>query len=1023
MKRIVLFLFVLFQTVVLAQTSEKYNSDYENFYRAEELFEKEQYAAARREFRVFMDKFPNTTDPMYIKASYYEAISALELFNNDAITLLKNFNRNYPESIYKNQIYFKLGRYFYYKKKYDEVLVWFGKLDANDVEMADKDEYYFKKGYSNFKLKNFDVARTSFYEVKDGDSQYAYPALYYYSHIAYQNKQYPVALEGFLTLENDPKFGKVVGYYIAQIYYLQGEYEKVTNYAQKLKESGSIVNEKDLNHLIGDAYYRIGKYDEAIPFLEKHNRSSETSREEEYRLGYAYFKTGACKKATQTLNRVTKIKDSLGQIAYYQMGDCFSQLNEKAPARSAFQSASEIDADDKIKEDALYNFAVLSYELDLNPYNEAVKAFELFLSEYPNSDRKEDVFQYLVNVYMSTNNHEKALASMDKVANKNIRMKKAYQIVAFNQGVDRFQKNDFNKAIQSFDLARKYPVDPAITGKAVFWKADAYFQLKNYDYAATEFKKFLGMPSTELDELKAIAEYNIGYARLEEEKLSLSAEAFRNFVNNPQAKKQRKADANMRIADIYFATKKNELAINFYQKVLEQDEFFVDQALFYQALTYGYSGESGKKNSNLLNIINNYRSSKYLQRSIYELARSYKSIGNFQKAKKYYNQIIVDYPNSNQVFFAKQEIAHLYALEKNYTKAEKSYLDLLSEYGSDPTNCRDIASSLKDLYESTNQQEKLEQLAVNYNCIDLNPEERENIYYLPAIQTYTDDEVAERQRYEESIPKFEKYLKKFPEGRYATEVKYHLGDCYYFLDDKVKAIEYYQDALSAPNNAYTEQAAARTAQYLFNNKQYAESIPYYERLEKISSAPEIVDNSKLGLMRANFIVNNYAKAAVYSDKVLAGKPTKEMKKVAKYINAVSYYKQTDYQKATPNLQWYLKNVTSERGAECHYYYADMLFQTNQFDEADKEITKLMKRRPAYNYYIGKGLLLRATMYMVQDKLVEAEQNLKSIIDYYENENDGIKDEANELWSELQQLKDKEKNIEPDVQPIIDLNGE
>jgi hypothetical protein len=48
MNRILLILSVLISLRLSAQTSEKYNSEYENFYRAEELFEKEQFGAARR---------------------------------------------------------------------------------------------------------------------------------------------------------------------------------------------------------------------------------------------------------------------------------------------------------------------------------------------------------------------------------------------------------------------------------------------------------------------------------------------------------------------------------------------------------------------------------------------------------------------------------------------------------------------------------------------------------------------------------------------------------------------------------------------------------------------------------------------------------------------------------------------------------------------------------------------------------------------------------------------------------------
>ena len=265
MIRIFLTIAFLSYLIVFGQSSEKYNSDYADFYRAEELYEKEHYGAARMEFRGFMDSYDHPNDPMYVKAAYYEAISALELYNNDAITLLEQFNKNYPESIYKKDIYFRLGKFYYYKKKYDDALAWFNKLSAQDIEPEDREEFYFKIGYANFKQDNFQAARDAFYEVKDGTTQYANPALYYYSHIAYKNEKYQTALEGFLKLENDEKFGKAVVYYIAQIYYLQGKYEEVTQYASKLTADGKIVNERDMNHLIGDAFFRTGKYDEAVP--------------------------------------------------------------------------------------------------------------------------------------------------------------------------------------------------------------------------------------------------------------------------------------------------------------------------------------------------------------------------------------------------------------------------------------------------------------------------------------------------------------------------------------------------------------------------------------------------------------------------------------------------------------------------------------------------------------------------------------------------------------------------------------
>lgn len=1017
MKFILIFLAFLYSSVALSQTSEKYNSEYENFYRAEDLYRKEQYSAARKEFRVFINGFNHPNDPMYIKARYYEAVSALDLYNNDAIKLLEDFNKNYPESIYKKDIFFRLGKFYYYKKKYDDALVWLNKLGIHDIEEEDRDEFYFKLGYANFKEKQFEEARSAFHEIKDGTSQYASPALYYYSHIAYQNEKYQLALNGFLKLQDDEKFGKVVPYYIAQIYYLQGKYDKVTEYASEINNNGSIVNEKDMNHLIGDAYYRTGRYKEAVPYLEKYNKVTETTREEDYRLGYAYFKSVADPKAVRLFDRVKKVEDSLGQVAYYHIGEAMLQMDQMVAARSGFEGAAYMDFDPKIQEDALYNFAIISYKLDINPYDEAVKAFEAYLEKYPNSERKEDVYQYLVNVYMSTNNYPKALSSLNKIPNKDIRLKTAYQVIAFNQGVKRFQENNFTGAIQSFNLVKKYPIDPAISGKAIYWTADANYRLKKYDLAIQGFKKFAVLPSTQAKEMQTEAHYNVGYAYLEKKELVLSTEAFRIYIqNNPQNKKK-KADALMRIGDNYFVQAENDQAIKFYNQALSLKSGYEDQALYYIGKTHGYKGESHTKITSLLKIVNEYPNSKYLQLAIYEIAESYLSEGQLSKSLQYYKKIVVEYPNSLLVVQSKINIADIYYKQGDYNKAEAKYEKVLAEHGGDPKVCERAVRGLIDIYKASNHPEKVEQLVTQYECANFSHDEKEDLYYIPAVEAYNDS------AYPKAIPLFDKYLAKFPQGRYSNEVKNYTANCYYKTGNIEKAVEIYRATLNGPNTGFTEVAASRVAQYLYNEGRYSEVIEYYSKLEQISSSPDVVFNAKLGLMRSHYLVENWASATQYGDKVLKEDGLdKELKLEAHYAKGMANYHLNSYDAAKVSLVWVYSNTTTIKGAEARYSLANIFYEQNYLDNAMEEITALLKQKPAYNYWIAKGLILKTRILMKQDDLFQAEQNLKSVIEHYPIQDDGILDEANQLWDELMQLKNQPKpGLVPDVDPIIEIN--
>lgn len=995
---------VLFCALVSAQTTEKYNSEYENFYRAEELFEKEQYGAARIEFRNFINGFNNPNDPQQIKALYYEGIAALELFNNDAVALLETFLRTYPESIYSRTIYFRLGKYFFQKKDFPQSLAWYNKLSGADLDQADRPEFYFKKGYANFQETKYNEARSAFFEVKEDSSQYGAPSLYYFSHIAYMEKTYQTALDGFLRLQQNESFKRVVPYYIAQIYYLQGKYKEVTEYAPTILDTSNVLNADDMNHLIGDAYYRTGKFDEAVPYLEKYKDKRKMSRLDEYQLGYAYYKTGVYDKAIKSLDRVTVEKDSLSQIAFYQMGECYVQLKNLLAARGAFEAASEIEKDPLIQEDALYNYAVISYKIDINPFDEAVVALETFLNTFPNSNRISEINQYLVNVYVSTNNYKKALQSLDKIANKDSKLKVAYQLVAFNQGVEYFQRSEYKNAIQSFDLAGRFPVDATILGKAKFWTADAWFRLNEMDKCIKIYKEFLTMSATLLPELKGDAYYNLGYAYLKKEEISQSIDAFRMYCQSSPKNKQKLTDAYMRVADGYYMTKQDENAIKHYKEVLSLESGFEDQASFYLAKSYGFTGNEDKKITHLLDIINNYKDSKFILASIYEVALSYKvSKADFDKSLRYFQQVVSDYPSSDLVLSSKIEIADIYYRKWDYAKAELAYKEILDLNSEDREICETVVRGLVDVYAAMKQPEKASQLASEYACANISADEQETLFFNPALEAYKDS------LYKAAIPQFEKYLDRFPDGKYVIEALYYLSTALTKTGEKEKGIEGYQRLLEKENNQFTERVAILVAEHLYNNGAYEQAIPYYMKIKNTSSKPAALFTANLGLMRCNFLIEEWASTTMAAKEILASNQLNNTLRLeAEYANGMAAYQLQNFEEAVPSLEWVVKNTTTVMAAESKYTLAEIAYKKSDYKKSELVIKELLKMKPSYNYWVAKSLLLQARIHMAKNDFNQAEQNVKSIIDHYPDQEDGILAEAGELANELSQLKQNNK---------------
>lgn len=1017
-----LVIFSVFAALTLrAQTSEKYNSEYAGFFRGEELFEKEQYGAARKEFRTFVDHFSQKNDPMYQKALYYEGVSALELFNNDGVTLLEAFNQNYPESIYRTKIYYKLGRYYYQKKEYAAALDWFKKLSAYDIDADDKDEFYFKLGYANFQENNFVDARTAFYEVRNSTSQYGAPSLYYYAHIAYNEKSYQIALEGFEKLLSDKRFKEVVPYYITQIYYLQGRYSDVTKFAPAFADSVKSTSMNNMNHLIGDAFFRIGKYDEAVLYLEMYNVKSNTTREEDYQLGYAHYRSSNYDKAIQLFDRVSQVKDTLGQIALYHIGECYLKKGNNAYARTAFEAASFVNVDPKIQEDALYNYAILSYKLDINPYDEAVEALQLYLKKYPNSDRKNEVYQYLVNVFTSTNNYAAALKSLDELAVKDIRLKTAYQIVAFNHGVELFQKGNYAKAIEAFGLVDKYPIDAETSAKASYWIADANYHLKNYKKAIQGYKTFLSLPGNYVSSLRADAYYNLGYAYLNtaenQVQNPLLESAFKDFLQLTSPKnKVKRADAYMRLGDYYYITKKNDAAIKNYREAYELKSGNEDQALYYMALSHGFSAKgTDDKIKNLQDIVNNYPRSQYLMASVYEIGISFRSKEQDDKALPYFQQLVKDYPTSTLVPDALINIADIYFKRKEFAKAEDLFQRILKDHGTDLSICSNAVKGLSSIYKAQKQLEKLEGLSI-YNCSEDIVDDLEDSYYNAAFDPYDDSSFVE------AIPDLEKYLQKYPNGKYHVEITAYLANSIYRTGDIPRAIEMYKGMLEKATSPYSELAAIRVSRYLYNEGDYESALVYYTKLESISSRPEIINNTRIGLMRSHFLLENWANAAEYAKKVLSTSVANSTIKLeAEFVKGVSLYHEENYADAKTSLEWIVKNTTTIMAPEAKFYIAEMYYKQKDHVKAEAEIRALLKMKPAYDYWTAKALILQSKVLIAKKDLFQAEHTLSSVIDNYQEQEDGILLEANQLWDELMQLKTIPKSVEEKKSTVIEIN--
>ena len=1012
-------LFLLFLNLAaFAQQSERYTGDYARYHAAEDLFEKQKYSAAQQEFKLFMDEIADANDPFFIKAKYYHALSALYLYHADAEKLLLGFLAEYPESIHRMEIYFELGKFYYRKKDYKMTIVWLTQMDTYNLKDEQRGEYYFKLGYSYFSLDQLKEARNAFYEIIKADTEYQGPALYYYSHIAYTEKSYQTALEGFLELEKNAAFAETVPYYIAQIYYLQGRYDELIAFAPDILDSVDTKNSVNIEHLVGDAFYRQGKYDEAVPFLESYNRKSATTRDDDYQLGYAYYMSNDYVNAVKMFDKVAKTEDELGQVALYHIGESYLKLNNLYYARNAFELASTMPYDAAVEEDALYNYAVLCYKLDFNPFNDAVEAFNLYITRYPKSNRNEDIYEYLVNIYTTMKNYPAALASLDKIENKDFKLKTAYQLMAYNYGVELFQNNELDKSIENFKLVKKYPLDPKLNASSTYWTAEAYYRKRDFPNAITTYRKFLEEPGGSSLPQHNDAFYNIGYCYYSQGDYANAATSFRTFTQDvAETSKDKISDAYLRIGDCYFIQKPadDNNAILFYQKAIEAGGGQIDYAKYQIGLSYGFLSRYSEKISMMQDIVNNQRGSVFIVPALYEVAETYRVIEDHTNAKKYYNQLLLDYPTHQHAVDAIFQLGVIYNTSKEYSQAETQFLRIINEYPNSPRK-KDALENLRGVYSAMGKPEKYVAL-LNGMGETLDQSEQDDLMFDAAMRPYEDSV------YTSAVDGFEKYLSTISYPKKELEAYYYLASSYYQLGNKEKYVAAYKKVLEKPTSIYTESAALIVSKHEYDLKNYDAALDAYKKLEASATYTQNRLIAKIGLMRCYTFRNEFDFASPYAHDVLKDSLSLENVKVeANYVIGKAEYEDGNFNSALDYLSFVSFKSTSAIGAESQFLIALIYHLQEDYSGSETEVRSIVKKRASYSYWVAKALILQAKNSMAIEDYVQAEFTINSVLTNYKTTDDGILTEAQAVKDQLLNLKNQQKDIQNDNGGVIEIGG-
>lgn len=989
----------LFSVVMMAQQTAIYTSPLTDYQKALQLFNNQQYLAAQTLFSQVKKQTDNTN--IESDCAFYIANSAIRLHQQDADMMLENFVQNYPTSTKKNTAFLDVADYYFENGKYAYAQKWYEKVDEASMSRADREKFNFNNGYAYFVTKNYNDAKKYLTRVETSQ-KYGSQAKYYLGFISYQGDDYDSANKYFDQVSNEEKYKEKLSYYQADLNFKLGKFEKAIELAKEKLPTSDRNEISELNKIIGESYFNLEKYSEALPYLKEYQgRKGKWSNTDYYQLGYAYYKQKDYGSAISEFNKIVSANNSIAQNAYYHLGESYVYVGKKQEALNAFRNASQMDYDLKIQEDAWLNYAKISYEIG-NAYQSVPQVLTGYIEKYPETQYKDEVETLLIDSYITSKNYKEALELLKN--KKSFESKVAYQKVAFYRGLELYNEGNYQEAKDFFEKSLSEQQDQAFTARATFWNAETDYNLSDYNEALIGFKQFEQQTEAPSTTEYTNLDYNIAYSYFKQKKYSEATQYFNSFISKHKEGKVRLNDAYLRLADGYFVSSRYTDAISAYEKAIAVGELENDYAFFQKAMSYGYISQDAKKRSELEQFISTYKNSKLRDDAMYALGDAFVKSGDDAKAIQTFDRLISEYKTSP--FNSKAQLRQgLVFYNKSDNQRALIKLKAVAENYPNSAEANQAVSTARLIYIDLGQVDAYAAWVSTLDYVEVTDADLDNDTYEAAEKQFLDNNT------NAAIEQFNNYLNQFPNGLHANSAHFYLAQLYFKKDLAENAKPHFEYVVNQSQSEFTEEALLRLSQIQLDQKDWNAAIPTLKRLEAESNFSQNSLFAQSNLMQAHYQLDQYSQAVAYAEKVLANNNLdNKIKSDAYVIIARSAIKTNDEAKAKTAYQKVEETATGETAAEALYYSAYFKNKEGDYEASNTIVQQLAKDYSSYKYYGAKGLIVMAKNFYALGDAFQATYILESVIKNFSN----FEDVKTEAETELATIKAEEAKTNSSV---------
>lgn len=951
-----------------AQQSQ-YFSDRENYRYglAENLYQNKIYNAAQFEYARQYFYNGALSNSRKEASQFFDNVIGVILRKNHAEQGLDAFIKEYPNSAFFAQANLPLADYYLVQKDFDKALETLQKVNQYQLSKEENTQYIMKLGYAKFMTGDSAGAIEALEEAyKNAEESDKNDIAYMLGHLYYADKQNDKAFTFFDQIKDNEKYAHLVKPYYVQMYFNDKDYDRAISEGNSLLgESISSEYQAEVHKIIGESYFMKGDYSSAYPHLKNYLDSKpEPSESDLYEMGFVAAQLKQYDEAVSFYNQLINSNSATSQNAYYQLGNAYLSVGKKQEALSAFRSAYQMNYDAKVQQLAHLQYAKLSYDIG-NPFESAPIVIQNYINKYPNSSDTQELKSLLVKSYLYSGDFKGTLSAIDKMPNSTPELNKIDQEVSFLLGTEEFNKGNFDDAEHYFLRSLEFNINKEYNTRATYWLAQTYYQKANYPSAIVRYEKLLNQDFAEKQQLS----YDLGYAYFKAKNFDKAKQYFSEYLKNP--KPEFKNDAELRLADTYYADNQLNEAIAIYDKAENADDY----TLFQKAMALGFKGDTVAKIAELKKLLNQYKDSEYTDDAQYEIATAYAANDDFSSSNDYFSQVIRSSSDKDLVANAQIYRAQNY-IDLNQNDKALSELRSLGNQYKNTAYASKIVQASRPIFVKNNDISGYQSFAESLG-VRIDASELDEINLTSAKNYYAAKD------YAKAIPLYEKYLTQNPTGEGLYQAQYELGESYFQTKNSAKALLVLQE-VSAVQNDYQEDAQTRIAQIYLDQNNTTEAKIYLEQLAS-STNVNVKNFANLELMKIYADEKNFTKAETYADYVLTNTKNSlavmEMAKVIKARSLMSKGKDSEAKTAYAALE---KSTNTEVAAEALFAKAFYQNKAKAFKSSNETIFKLANNYASEEYWGAKALVLMAKNYIGLKDNYQASYTVDQIIANYQD---------------------------------------